>query len=283
MRNLALLAITCLGLCLSTTAKADKLDDMISPISNPVNFEDPRSRSEIRPIFVYHKIDKKFATNGGNIRIFALQARYAVNDRFSIIATKDGYIDSRPNAVFNHEKGFGNVGGGVKYAFYKDGAAGEIATAGLRYEAPVGEQKVFMGRGDGSLNPFLSGAMNLGSVNMMAATGIRWALDNKDSSFYDLDVHFDTQMGCFYPTVEFNLVHVLDAGKRLGIPDEGQDFFNFGSTLSDGKTIVTAAVGARVKLSDDILFGAAYQFPLTSGAGSHVTDWRLTSDLIFTF
>lgn len=283
MKKILFLIALVVGLGINPSAQADKLDEMISPITNPVNFEDPRARTEIRPIFVYHKLDDKFATGGGNIRIYALQLRYAINERLAVIATKDGFIDSRPAGVFNDETGFANVAGGLKYAFYRDPEAGQIVSAGLRYEAPVGNRDVFMGNGDGSVNPFLSAAMNLGSVNLMAGTGLRLAMDSSDSSFYDLDIHADTHWGIFYPTIELNLVHVVDAGDRLGIPDEGQDFFNFGSTLSDGKTIVTAGLGGRVKITDSIFWGAAYQFPLTGGAGSHVTDWRVTSDLVFSF
>lgn len=121
--------------------------------------------------------------------IYALQLRYAVDERLAIIATKDGIVDMKPDAVLNDESGLANLAGGVKYAFYKDGEAGSIGTVGLRYEAPTGAKRVLMGRGDGSINPFVTGAWALGCddtpLNVVGATGLRLAFDDKDSSFWD--------------------------------------------------------------------------------------------------
>ena len=92
-----------------STASADRLDDMISPLANPINFEDPRPNTEARAEFLHHQISDDFITTGGNVRIYALQLRYAVNDDLAIIATKDGYVDFNPDAVLSDESGFGNI------------------------------------------------------------------------------------------------------------------------------------------------------------------------------
>jgi hypothetical protein len=44
----------------------------IAPVTNPIFFEDPVIRSEIRPIFVYHTIDNNFLTGGGHATLYAL-------------------------------------------------------------------------------------------------------------------------------------------------------------------------------------------------------------------
>lgn len=89
---LAFMAVLSLQVGNSKLSYADDFDNLISPISNPVNFEDPRSLTEIRPIYVYHSIDDKFITQGGSVQLWALQLRYAIDDRLSVIATKDGYV-----------------------------------------------------------------------------------------------------------------------------------------------------------------------------------------------
>ena len=260
---------------------ADSLENMISPISNPVNFEDPRINTEIRPIFMHHEIGNKFVTNGGDVQLYALQMRFALTDNLALIATKDGFVDFNPDSTLTDETGFANIGGGLKYAFYKTDK--EIISAGLRYEAPLGNRDVFQGNGDGFVNPFISAAKNLGLFNIMAGSGFRLPIDDADSTFYDLDFHFSYKMDNFYPTVEVNLVHVVDGGERLGIADEGQDLFSFGSTGATGKTLVTAAFGGRYRVSKDLDIGAAYQIPLTNGDGSNIIDWRVTADAIFSF
>ncbi|RIL08705.1 MAG: hypothetical protein DCC75_08235 [Proteobacteria bacterium] len=268
-------------LCTCGAACAEGLDEMAAPINHPTIFEDPRPYTEIRPIYIYHKIDNDFVTSGGEANIYAVQLRYAVDDRLGIIATKDGYVDLNADSVLDDQEGFADLSVGVKYAFFRDDAARQIATLGLRYEIPTGEEEVFQGQGDGALNPFLSGAYGLGPVNIMLGTGFRFAFDNDDSSFYDAGLQFDTKIGSFHPVVDFNLSHVISDGNRLAIADEGEDFFNFGASESDGKTLVSAGLGMRVDLADNVIFGVSYQIPLTEGQGSNLLDYRVTSDIIF--
>ncbi len=271
-----------------SVSRADALEEMISPVSNPINFEDPRAITELRPIFLYHELGEEFATNGGNVEVYALQARFALSDRLAFIATKDGFVNFHPNATLPHGDGWANVAAGLKYAFYKDGESGSIGTAGLRYEIPLGDKDVLQGEGDGIFNLFFSGATKLGQVNVMAASGFRVPANSDDSTFFDADLHFDipvgeTGIGVLYPLFELNLVQVLDSGNRLPIADEGADVLNLGSSEADGKGIVTAAVGWRLRLCSSADLGVAYQFPVTGGAGSNLFDWRLTTDLIWKF
>lgn len=265
----------------SANAQAQDLSQMISPITNPVNFEDPRHSTELRPIFVYHELDKDLATAGGNVQVYALQARFKLSDDFSIIATKDGWTNVKPNAVVNDGEGFANVTAGAKYSFYRDDTT--ILTGGLKYEIPIGEHDVLQTEEGGAINPFFSAGTALCGFNIMAGTGMRQAIDDEYSSFWDTDLHVDYPIGNFYPTVEVNLIHVYQDGNRLPIPDEGFDFFNFGSSLAAGENILTAGVGARYRFTDDLDGGIAYQFPLDSGEGTHSIDWRVTTDLIWRF
>ena len=76
--------------------EADWKVNTIAPVTNPIFFEDPVIRSEIRPLFVYHTIDKSFITGGGHATLYALQIRYALTDRLALIATQDGHFDIDP-------------------------------------------------------------------------------------------------------------------------------------------------------------------------------------------
>lgn len=262
-------------------AVAESLDQMISPVSHPVTFEDPRHSTELRPIFAYHEIDEDFVTGGGHAEVYALQARFKLTDDLSLIATKDGYVVLDPKNVVPRDSGFADVALGAKYSVLRSDNA--IVTTGLRYEAPVGDENLFQGLGDGAINPFVSAGYVLGDVNLMTGTGLRAALDDSDSSFWDLDLHADVKLGSFYPLLELNLIHPYQGGDRLPIADEGEDFFNFGASNAAGNNILTAAAGARYRVSDAIDVGAAYQFPLDRGEGSNIIDWRVTCDLIVKF
>lgn len=269
------------GVAFASKVNAQNLNDMISPVSHPVTFEDPRHSTELRPIFAYHKIDDKFVTGGGEVQVYALQARVKLSDDLSFIATKDGLVNMQLDSVVPDDEGIADVAAGFKYSVLKD--TNYIVTTGLRYEIPLGKEEIFQGQGDGALNPFVSTGYTLGDVNLVAGTGLRIAMDNTDSSFWDLDLHADYKMGSFYPLVEFNLIHAYQSGDRLPIADEGEDFFNFGASNSAGKNLVAMAVGARYRITDSVDYGLAYQFPLDRTEGSRVLDWRITSDLIIRF
>lgn len=275
----SLLAVT--ALLYSGVAAAETLKDMISPVTHPVTFEDPRHSTELRPVFVYHEIGDDFVSEGGNAEVYALQARFKLTDDFSLIATKDGYVDLNPHRNVPKDTGFADIALGFKYSFYR--ADNAIFTGGLRYEIPVGNDDVFQGQGDGAFNPFVSYGVTCGDLNFMAGTGMRIAADDTDSSFWDTDLHVDYKIGNFYPLLEVNLVHVYQGGDRLGIADEGEDFFNFGAIDSAGKNILTMAAGARYRVTEDIDLGLAYQFPLDRTEGSNIIDWRITADAIFRF
>ncbi len=48
-------------------------DSLISPVTNPFFFEDPRSLTEIDPLFIITKAPK--ANGGGNDEFYGVQAR----------------------------------------------------------------------------------------------------------------------------------------------------------------------------------------------------------------
>lgn len=260
---------------------AETLKDMISPVTNPVVFEDPRQSTELRPIYYHHQFDDKFATEGGDINLYALQARVKLADDLSFIAVKDGFVDFNPKATLMNDKGFANVAAGFKYTVAE--CDNWISTVGLTYEAPIGEKEVLQGQGDGYLNPFYTTGYTTGNWNFIGHTGFRIRMDGEDSAFFDANGHVSYKMGNFYPLAEVGLQYVSAAGNRLGIADEGQDVINIGASNSDGEAITTGAVGARYRFTDNVDFGAAYQFPLNQGSGSYIIDHRITADMIYRF
>lgn len=277
--------IPLLSVFLSSLAVADRFEKMASPVSNPVNFEDPRALTELRAVYLYHKIDSDFVTTGGDVRIYALQARFAIDDRFSIIATKDGYVDLNSDLdAIPDADGFGNLALGAKYAFIRDEDSGLIASFGTTVEVPTGDNEVFQGDGDGFIRPFLTAGLALEHVNIITATGLRTPFSGEDDFLWDYDFHIDVPFSDrVYPGFDINVIHAIDGGKRLPIADFGADYFNFGAADSEGETMVTAAVTNRIKITDAAAWGLAYQFPLSSGAGSQVFDWRITTDLQISF
>ena len=74
-------------------------DGFISPVTNPFLFEDPRSLTEVRPIFMYQQIPGgQPDLSGGNIWFFGTQARVAFTDRLSFVFHKLGGISVNPGS-----------------------------------------------------------------------------------------------------------------------------------------------------------------------------------------
>lgn len=269
----------------TTQALADRLEQMISPAFHPVTFEDPRSISEARFLYVHHTIDEDFISAGGDVDVYALQLRYALNDRFALIATKDGFVDLNTREVVPRGNGLADIELGGKYAFFKDNEAGQIATGILRVAVPTGDEDVLQGTGDGELHPSVSAAYALtGSMTMSGDLGMRIPFDSEFSTFLDADVQVDYRIdgdyGAFYPLLGVSLIQVVDSGNRLPIADEGQDFFNLGAAESDGKSFVLGAAGLRYRPKEALDFGASFQFPLNPGSGTRILESRLLVDAI---
>ena len=76
------------------TATVSWLDNTISPVANPIFFEDPKVTSEVRPIYMYHFLPNTFDYSGGSVplggqvQVMAIQIRYALTDRLGLIASK---------------------------------------------------------------------------------------------------------------------------------------------------------------------------------------------------
>ena len=72
-------------------------DNFISPVTNPFYFEDPRSLTEIRPIFMYQSTPgSNYIFHGGDVEWFGMQARLALTERLSFIMSEFGFIWLEP-------------------------------------------------------------------------------------------------------------------------------------------------------------------------------------------
>jgi hypothetical protein len=153
-------------------------DDFISPMTNPVFFEDPRTLTEARAIFLQHKVP--LAAGGGDIQLYAVQLRAALTDRLSLIATKDGYAVSSNPLIAD---GWADVAAGLKYNLFVDPQAQRLLSAGLVYEMPVGTPRTQQGNGDGEFHLFMTGMAELmDNVHWISGSGFRLPADSSAES-----------------------------------------------------------------------------------------------------
>lgn len=267
-------------------------DGFVSPVSNPFLFEDPRSLTELRPVFIYQRIpttQRDFL--GGNISYFGVQGRVAFTDRWSLVVHKLGGIGVNPSdrSPVGDNTGFAELWLGPKWTFYRGEETCSVAAAGLQFQLPVGSKSVFQDTGDLSLVPYVSYGQNFlrdfqwGSFNVMASTGYAFSTNKARSDYYYLSGHLDFDVGNFhrfYPLVELNWVLNTTDGNTVPLGSEGRDLINFGSQ-AQGKGLLTMALGGRGKISENAQLGAAFEFPL---AGSKdLFRYRFTLDFILRY
>jgi len=287
----------------SLVAPADAFANARRPVSNPTLFDLALPSTNVHPIFLHHRLPDVVNTTsgdlavGGDVQLYALQFEIALNERLSIVATKDGYVDLNPEATFAKQEGFANLGAGLKYAFLLDPASGTVVSGTAAFELPTGNSDVFQGEGDGSLNLILSGLKMHGPWQFASGTGVQLPFDTEQSTEGWLSTHVSYDLcDWFIPLIEFNWFHVIDAGNGAGnypaqaggtVPTiaefEGGDLFNIGAANSGrNRDFVSAAIGFRSRLSDDVDFGFAYELPLTQEKNSLMED-RFNVDLVWKF
>ena len=122
MKLTSILLILILSLTANAQEKNEAFEDFVAPASNPIYFESPFHTTEARLIHLHQELHGRVYTAlgklklNGELTLTALQLRYAVNDRFSIIATKDGYGRMKYDDTLESEDGFADIALGIKYS-----------------------------------------------------------------------------------------------------------------------------------------------------------------------
>ena len=113
------------------------------------------------------------------------------------------------------------------------------------------------GTGNGYLNAFATGAKLFDKAQLQGSLGTQIALLDKNWSFFHASLHADHEVAKgIFPLVEANLIAPFDGGDRLkGLNLTGADIVDIGA--SDPENILSLGAGARFRLSDNIIAGAA--------------------------
>ncbi len=267
-------------------------DSFASPVSNPFYFEDPRSLTEVRPIFLYQSIPSSNPVyRGGNAEYYGVQARVAVTDQLSFVMNKLGGVTINPggSSPLNSETGFAEIWLGPKWTFLRNTETCTVVAAGLTFEIPAGSSKVGQDTGWLSLVPYITAAQNFGctsygSFNAMGTLGYSFRTDGERSDYFYTSWHLDFDVGNqhrLYPLIELNWFHYTESGRDRPFTFEGADLANFGSTDVSGRNNLSLAIGARYKFSECIQTGLALQFPLNGTRD--LNNFRLGIDMIFRY
>ncbi|MEZ6122130.1 MAG: hypothetical protein R3C49_03010 [Planctomycetaceae bacterium] len=251
------------GGALSWLHKSDHcLSEFISPMTNPVFFEDPRTLTEARFIYMNHGIPQSLG--GHQVQLLAMQVRAALTDNLSIIATKDGFVMSNNGLVHD---GWADVAAGLKLNVFKDYQSQTVVSIGGTYEMPVGSPRALQGNGDGEFHLFATGGTEiLDNTHWISGSGFRLPVDGSaESTVWYWSNHLDRKLGNsnLYLLTECNWYHWMSGG-NTPIPVDGLDLINLGSNSVANQDVVTGALGVKYKPTINTEIGFAWEVPLTS-------------------
>jgi hypothetical protein len=285
------------------TASSDGFAQARRPISNPTLFDLALPTTNVHPLYLYHALPNNINTTlgdlplGGDVQLYALQFEIALNERLSVVATKDGYVEVNPDSTASNESGFANLGLGMKYAFILDPVSKNALSGSATFELPTGNSDVFQGEGDGSINLILSALKLVDNWQFAAGTGVQIPFSDVQSTEMWMSGHISYEVSQYFiPLVEVNWFHVVESGNGTGnypahvgggvpavIEFEGGDLFNLGAANShENRDFVSTAIGFRSRLTESVDAGVAYEVPLTNDENSLMKS-RLTLDLVWTF
>jgi len=271
-----------------------EFDIFTSPVTNPFFFEDPRSLTEARPLFIWQRTSSNNPVFGGSNNFhYAVRGSVAITPHISLVVSRLGFSTINPDPGtpdIQANTGFSEVLLGPKITFIRSETSGTVAAVGLTFDIPGGSSKVQQHTGHLALVPYFSIAQNFGkssygSFNFMNTTGYTFRTDNtRTESFYS-SFHLDYEIGKrFYPLVELNWRHYTRNGGAQALNFEGNDLINFGSQSVSGGNELTLALGTRIKLNNWIHWGIAAEFNVLSNSdGRHMDQFRLTTDFIFRY
>ncbi|MCR9246560.1 MAG: hypothetical protein NXI31_16120 [bacterium] len=249
------------------------------PIGQPLYFESPFNESNVRALFLRHEFSDQSTLAGGDVTVYAVQARLALTERLTFIATKDGYSDLDSGII--QDEGWNDIGFGLKYMFYSNVEQQSVVSGGLRYTAENGHRGILQGGVD-EFSPFVSVAKAYDNLHVIGGACLRVPTDTNDGNVVGhWDVHVDYSINpeddyVFAPTVELHGVHYLDDGASpLNVG--GLDYANLGSQPAEN-FVAWAGIGGRLEFGR-FEFGAVYEFALTD-PDDDIMDQRVTVDFI---
>ena len=243
-----------------------EFDTFMEPVTNPVFFEDPRSKTRMRAFFINQMIPEDSALGGGDFQGYHVQVTVALSERWTLLAQKDGYISLQADGLAN-QGGWADLATGLKYVFVRDVCNQFLFSGGLLYEWSQGSSEVFQGNGDGIWNFFLTTGKGWDRSHFIGTVG--WHLpedggQHTESMFYSL--HLDYMLNDdLYVLWELNGIYYVDAGRRTpaAFNLEGGDLINLGTIGVSGNHMVTTAFGFNWKVNCVLSIAAAYEIPLT--------------------
>ncbi|MCP4716416.1 MAG: hypothetical protein GY868_14950 [Deltaproteobacteria bacterium] len=299
-RLTSIISLAVFAFCMLSTsvmaADKDPFARYIRPVSNPVYAQDARNVTYFKIVHMHQKMPEYIDTVLGNVKldgdfnVTAVQLGYAINERFSIVAEKTGYVDFDPDYTLDNENGWADYGAGIKYALIFNPEKQFILSTRVMVELTQGSREVFQGNGEGNVAASLTFLKGLGKWQFSGTAGAVLPIEGDHESMVVYDNwHVSYALTeKIRPLIELNHFAVIDEGDRDELVSsiinfEGGDLINTGSDHGKrNKHIVTLAAGFRFRCMKNLDIGMTYELPLTDKNDNLMRD-RWTFDIVLHF
>lgn len=281
----------------------------VAPGVMPYLFEDPFTTTGLSFWGAWHQFPRSSVFQGGEAGLVALQARVAITDRLSFIATKDGFVMIYPdNPLLYQSSGAVDLAAGLKYELVRMPESQFVLSPIVRFEAPIGSPRAYQGVGHGAALPSVSfgkgfGELGARDLHLLGDIGVFIPFNSAHNSSYlwwDLQVDYavtpwlspfvalsgqswvDDGNGELRVNTRVGELSLNTAQAALGTGGfEGVDLTNLGSRDVAGSTVVVGGVGVRVGLPWGLSLSAAWQAPMTDTR--YLWRQRVTTNLAWEF
>jgi hypothetical protein len=255
----------------------------IKPMTNPVYFDDVQNRTYIHAITILQQLPNHVRTEAGRVpldgdlQFTAVRATFAINERFSLIAAEDGYIDFDPDETLDGGNGWADLALGVKGAIIYDPDDEFILSGKVLFGMSNGSSEVYQGNGDGNVVPSLAFLKGWDKFQLQGTVGSIIPFNhNKESTELYTSWHASYAVTPeIFPLIEFNYFRVIRKGHREPLKVkgtnirtasrfEGGDVYNLGSENGlSHRNFATVALGCRFRYFDMMDVGISWETPLT--------------------
>jgi hypothetical protein len=271
------------GLCCTDAAANACCDDggflksdrgfpgFIGFVSNPTRAFDPRSLTQIWPLFGSEWVEAFPPLPSGDLQVYGPGLSVALTERLCVGLSNGGYMVSH---FAKTREGWANLAGFTQYTLIRDVEDQFLLTA---------SGAVSQGKGPAYLAPYLTAGKEFGKFHVLFTTGYNFALDDsttRTTDTYYASLHLDRCVfGWLYPLVEFNgdwATNSFDRNLRERI-----GFINFDRFDNAGSYITVAPGVNAVLIRDRLEFGGIYETPIWSEHGLHFNTLLLKMVLRF--
>lgn len=254
--------------------------NFIGFMSNPLQNIDPRSLTQVWPIFQSTWTTQLGPIPSADFQVYGAGLNLALTERLSIGMNQGGFaaihtdpanprrragerIAARRDLGDDSRTGFLNLGGFAQYTLIANAESQTLFTVGTRFEVPSGSTEVFNGKGPAYLSPYVTAGQGLGNFHLLATAGYEFPLRTGSglTRTYYLNGHLDYQLcDWVYPLVEVNWLRT-DTDVDVNLPLR-RGAVSLGNFAAAGE-LVTLSVGVNLVLIRDRLeVGGCWSTPI---------------------